>query len=282
MSLNRKQSIKNLVKISTLSLIFVLWFFIINTFASSWEMIEIKTIPNNNANYKKIVIKPIANVWVAITTNIWLRLNKSKTISESNINNKVFSPNDFYLDSDNIKNSIIKSNMLFTSEYFNIMKMNFAWVIKKSNNKSKTLNNLIKQLKIRLTNANSNIQNLTKQKSILIIEYEKINTQIETLKRELEKDFNANNSSRVFTHVDNYYSLKQKEVILKTNIIFINNFLSKYNILNRYNLKLIHTLTINKDIISKDSYLVIPNSGTEILREFDLLFTETEFKNKKQ
>jgi len=162
------------------------------------------------------------------------------------------------------------------------MKMDFAWVIKKSNDKSKTLSNLLKQLNIRLQNANSNIQNLTKQKSILITEYEKINTQIETLKRELEKDFNTNNSNRVFTHVDNYYSLKQKEVILKTNIIFIKNFLSKYNILNRYNLILINTLILNKDIISKDSYLVIPNSGTEVLREFNLLFTETEFKNKKQ
>jgi len=70
MFLIRKQSIKNLIKISTLSLMFILGFFIINTFANSGENIKIKTFPNNNANYKNIIINPIANVAVAITTNI--------------------------------------------------------------------------------------------------------------------------------------------------------------------------------------------------------------------
>jgi len=282
MFLIRKQSIKNLIKISTLSLMFILGFFIINTFANSGENIKIKTFPNNNANYKNIIINPIANVAVAITTNIWLKLNKAKTITQSNINNKVFSVNDFYLNSDNIKSELIKNNMIFTKEYLNIIRMDFNSVIKKSNNREKTLFNIVKQLKIRLSNANSNIHNLIKQKSILISEYEKINTKIQTLKRNLEKDFNENNSEKVFKHVDNYYNLKEKEVILKTNIIFINNFIRKYNILNKYNSELTQILILNKDIISKNSYIVIPKSGTKTLKDFNLIFNEEEYKNKKQ
>jgi len=172
--------------------------------------------------------------------------------------------------------------MIFTKEYLNIIRMDFNSVIKKSNNREKTLFNIVKQLKIRLSNANSNIHNLIKQKSILISEYEKINTKIQTLKRNLEKDFNENNSEKVFKHVDNYYNLKEKEVILKTNIIFINNFIRKYNILNKYNSELTQILILNKDIISKNSYIVIPKSGTKTLKDFNLIFNEEEYKNKKQ
>jgi len=281
MSLKMKQIIKNLLKISIFSLIFFWVFLFLNTFANSWEIRQIDTSPNNNANYKKIILKPIAQAWVAITTNIWYKLNKNSKINSSSIDNKIFSISDFYLNTDNVKNWLIKSNMLFIKEYYNIMNMNFAWVLKKSDNKQKTLFNLVKQLKIRLTNANSNLQTLYKQKSILQTEYEKINTQIETLKRNLETDFNKYEEKKVFTHVDNYYQLKQKQIILKTNIIFINNFIRKYNILNKYNSELVNVLSLNKDIISKKSYIVIPNSWTKILKDFNLIFSENEFKNKK-
>jgi len=281
MSFKMKQIIKILVKISIFSLILSLLFFIVNTFASSWDITKINTSPNNNANYKKIIVKPLSNVAVAISTNIWLWLNNKWIISETSVNNKLYSVDDFYLESENVKKWLIRTNMIFTKEYFNIMKMDFKSVLKKSKNKAKTLNNLVNQLKIRLTNANSNLQTLYKQKSLLITEYEKITTQIETLKRKLEKNFNENKSDLVFKNVDDYYNLKHKQIILKTNIIFINNFIRKYAILNKYNQELLNTLTLNKDIISKDSYLVIPNSWTKILEEFELIKTEDEFKNKK-
>ena len=280
MSLKMKQIIKNIIKISTLSLMFILWFFIINTFATVETNQKVETIPNNNTNYKNVIIKPLANVWVAITSNIWLWINKTTQLSESNINNNVFQISDFYSNTNNIKDWIIKTNIVFTKEYLNIIRMDFNWIIKESNDKAKTLNNIIKQLEIRYTNANINLITLNKQKLVLLVEYEKINIQIETLKLNLEKDFQDSKSDDVFNHIDNYYELKKKETVLKTNIIFINEFIKRYNYLNNYNKLLLDTLINNKDVISKNSYIVIPDSGDQLLRSFDLIFTETEYKNK--
>jgi phage shock protein A len=111
--------------------------------------------------------------------------------------------------------------MLFTKEYLNILKMDFNSVLKKSKNKKKTLNNIINQLQIRYTNANTNSINLNKQKSILLREYEKITTKTETLKKTLATDFTKSEPNNVFKHIDNYYKLKYKQLILKTNIIFL-------------------------------------------------------------
>ena len=280
MSLKTKQIIKNFIKITTLSLAFILWFLIINNFLHANEKIKIKTEPNNNANYKNIIINPIANVWVAITSNIWMWLNKENKIKEENINNKIFKAEDFYKNSNNIKQKIITTNMLFTKEYFNILKMDFNSVLKKSKDKEKTLNNIIKQLQIRYKNANTNSVNLNKQKSILLWEHEKITTQIEALKRNLETDFTKSEANKVFKHVDNYYDLKHKQIILKTNIIFINEFLKRYNYLNNYNKLLLDILINNKDIISKNSYIVIPDSWSTLLKEFNLIYSESEYKEK--
>ena len=280
MSLKMNQIIKKLIKISTLSLMFILGFFIINTFATVENNQEVKTTPSNNTYYKKITIKPIANVAVAITSNIWLWLNKTEKITESNINKDIFPVSDFYIKSDKIKEELLETNMIFTKEYYNIIKMDFNSVLDKSSDRSKTLNNIIKQLEIRYSNANTNIITLSKQREILITEYNNILIQLEAVKIKMENDFEIWNIKSLTDNTNNYYELKNKQNILNTNIIFIQEFLKRYNYLNGYTKLLLDTLINNKDIISKESYIVIPDSGNQLLRNFDLIFTEEEHKQK--
>ena len=280
MSLKMKQIIKNLIKISTLSLVFILAFFIINTFATVENIQEVKTIPNNSTYYKKITIKPIANVAVAITSNIWLWVNKSENISELNINKNIFPVSDFYTKSSKIKEELLELNMIFTKEYYNIIKIDFNWVLKKSDDRSKTLDNIIKQLEIRYSNANTNIITLSKQREILITEYNSISIQLETIKSKMESNFESWNIDLLTNNTNEYYDFKNNQNILNTNIVFIQEFLKKYSYLNNYNKLLLDTLINNKDIISKESYIVIPDSGDQLLREFDLIFTEQEYKQK--
>lgn len=282
MSLKAKQIIKNFIKITTLSLLFVVWFLVINNYVWAEKWNEVINFKSNEESYKNIKVNTIANVWVAISSNIWIGINKKQKISEENINNKIFKVEDFYNTSDNLKNEIIIKNMLFTKEYFNILQMDFNSVISKSKNREKTLTNLINQLQIRYKNANTNSQTLIKQKELLNNEYNKISTQIETLKKNLENDFTKSESTKVFTHVEDYYILKNKEVSLKTNIIFINEFLKRYNYLNRYNKLLLDTIINNKDIISKNSYVVIPDSWSDLLKSFNIIFSEAEYKTKNQ
>ena len=78
--------------------------------------------------------------------------------------------------------------------------------------------------------------------------------------------------------MNNYYDLKRKEAILKTHLVLINWFQKEYNSINSYNKVLLDTLINNKDIISKDSYLVIPDSWDTLLEQFNLVINEEEYK----
>jgi len=273
MPLKIKQIIKKIIHISTFSLIFILLFHFFNTNASE---------NNNSKEYKNIKIKEIAQVWVAITTNIgmWKTWDSDKV--QLYVNPEILSPELFLTNPEKTREIIIKNNMLFLQEYYNISKADFNKIIRNSNNKNTTINNLLKQLKIRYKTAYNNFNNLKKQRQSLLSEYERISNQIEALKRNLESHFNKNEAQNVFNDVDSYYSLKHQQTILKTNIIFINNFLKKYTILISYNSKIIEVIELNKDALSKNSYVVIPKSWTKLLKEFELLYSEDEFKKLKK
>lgn len=282
MSIKTRLIIKNITKITILSFILTLWFLIINSFVWALNKNEIIIDDNNNINYKNATIRPVANVWVAISSNIWIWLSEKNKINEISINSEIFEIEDFYNNSISIKNEVIIKNMIFIKEYFNILKINFNEILEKSNNREKTLNNIIRQLEIRYKNTVTSIVNLNKQRILLINERERIITKINTLKRDLEIDFIESNSDEFLNNIEDFYSLKDKETILKANIIFLWEFLRRYNILNNYNEMLINTLRDNRDIISKNSYIVIPKSGVGLLKDFNLIFSQEEYEIKKQ
>lgn len=282
MSIKTRFIIKNITKITILSFILTLWFLIINSFVWALNKNEIIIDDNNNINYKNATIRPVANVWVAISSNIWIWLSEKNKINEISINSEIFEIEDFYNNSISIKNEVIIKNMIFIKEYFNILKINFNEILEKSNNREKTLNNIIRQLEIRYKNTVTSIVNLNKQRILLINERERIITKINTLKRDLEIDFIESNSDEFLNNIEDFYSLKDKETILKANIIFLWEFLRRYNILNNYNEMLINTLRDNRDIISKNSYIVIPKSGVGLLKDFNLIFSQEEYEIKKQ
>lgn len=282
MSIKTRLIIKNITKITILSFILTLWFLIINSFVWALNKNEIIIDDNNNINYKNATIRPVANVWVAISSNIWIWLSEKNKINEISINSEIFEIEDFYNNSISIKNEVIIKNMIFIKEYFNILKINFNEILEKSNNREKTLNNIIRQLEIRYKNTVTSIVNLNKQRILLINERERIITKINTLKRDLEIDFIESNSDEFLNNIEDFYSLKDKETILKANIIFLWEFLRRYNILNNYNEMLINTLRDNRDIISKNSYIVIPKSGIGLLKDFNLIFSQEEYEIKKQ
>jgi hypothetical protein len=111
--------------------------------------------------------------------------------------------------------------MIFLKEYYNILKIDFNGILGKSKDKGKTLNNIIRQLEIRLRNANINITNLKKQRDILVTESQIVNSKINDIKKNLETNFSSSNPKKVFENVEVFYSLKYKEVNLQTNIIFL-------------------------------------------------------------
>jgi len=287
MSLKSRSIIKKAGKLAILSLIILiiinLWFnFNILNAKQENKKVPIKQ-DINNYNYINIKIKPLASVAIAISTNIWIQyLSNNNQNKTSYLYNNLFSVKQVLNNSKQIKENILWKNMLFLKDYFNFIKTDFNKNINNSQNRKIALNSILNQLEYRYNQANKNANFLLNQKKIIQDQYNKIEDSITQLKNKIKFNYTNNNLEELYSNMDDYYNLKQKETILKTYILYINNFLKKYLILNKYNKILINTLKINKNIIIKNSYLVIPDSWKAILKEYKLLITQEEYNKQKE
>ena len=277
MTIKYRNIIKILSKVAILSFIIAialnLWSFFI-------DGKEENVIVNNNDNtiFINSKIDPIANVWVAISTNIWIKYTERQTISYDNIYKNIYSAQDILENRSEVKSELIGKNMLFIREYFNFIKTDFNNLLKNSTDKKTALNNIINQLEFRFRTSLTNLNILAKQEDIIILEYQKTLEEINITKQDMEKSYYDLNTIVLNKNMNNYYDLKRKEAILKTHLVFINWFQREYNSINAYNKTLLDTLINNKDIISKDSYLVIPDSWDVLLEQFNLVISEEQYK----
>ncbi|PZM83275.1 hypothetical protein DLH72_03840 [Candidatus Gracilibacteria bacterium] len=271
-----KNSTKKFLKISIISIIIVLVYKIGIIFINANNNEKIKE--NNKKNYKIISTSDISKTGVAITTNIGIKYNEKKAVPET-IYQEIFSIEELKKDKVNVENAIIKKHMLETKEYFSLLKTDFKGLLKNSNDRKRTLEVIYSQLSLRYNNSLESVKNLEKQREVLIKEAEKINSEVENLKKKISVDFHKTDVDAVNKDIEIYLKLKQDYNYVRTYIVFINNFLKYYVSLNNYNLNLINVLSKNKDAIEKGSFVVIPQNGTEILKDYGLLYTEKEYDN---
>ena len=277
MTIKYRNIIKILSKVAILSFIIVILLNLWDFFTSEKEK-NVEVNNNNSTVFVNSKIESIANVWVAISTNIWIKYSERQTISYDNIYKNIYSAKEILENRAEVKNDLIGSNMFFTREYFNFIKTDFNILLKNSSNKKTTLDNIINQLEFRFKTSLTNLSILTKQEHIIYVEYQKTLEEISKAKQNMEKSYYDLDTVVLNKNMNSYYDLKRKEAILKTHLVIINWFKKEYNSINDYNTVLLDTLINNKDIISKDSYLVIPDSWDVLLEQFNLVINEEQYK----
>lgn len=257
------------------------FFVIINYF---WYFLnaEEEWFKTDNKNKEKFVSKDIeiiGAVWVAISTNIWTRY---KQINEIPISIYKDAVEVWYIlwNNNQAKDRIITANMIAINEYFNILKTDIRSLLSSSNDREFALNSFIAQLEYRYKVWIENSKTLLLQKNELIKAYNNSNLEINNLKNKISNDFSNFDNVETLKNIDNYLKIRQENLTARTYIIFINKFLNNYAILNEYNKRVLDTLINNKEIIIKNSQVVIPDTGWELLKQLKLLYTEDEWKKE--
>lgn len=271
MSRNFKWFLTKLIALTTITfLVFFVW----SNYISAWSEENNNT---NNSNYININNSSLWKTWVAITTNIWIKY-KQRTEIPATIYKDVFSVNNMVKNWELWSEELISANMIIVEEYKNTLKTDIKWLLEQSKNRGEILNALIEQFEFRYEKSVKQIISLNEQKAIFEREMAEANSQIEILKAKINTDYKKRDSIASKENITAYLEQKNKYNYARTYIIYINQFLKEYSLLNDYNKKLLDTLINNKDAIVKESYIVIPNTWTELLREFDLLYEESEYK----
>ncbi|MBW7954765.1 hypothetical protein H3C61_03050 [Candidatus Gracilibacteria bacterium] len=266
----------NLIKVLMLTGVF---FLIINYFGYFLSGAQ-DGFSSKNSNKEKFTsndLNIIGNIGVAISTNIGTR---HKQTQDSNINTyKDIVEVGYILSNQKIaKDKLISANMMFLGEYFNILKTDIRGLLASSNDREFALNSFIAQLEYRYKNGIANASKLNTQKQELKKAFETTSKEIENIKQKIGDDFGNLNEKETKNNIDVYLDIKQKNTNAQTYIVFIDKFLNYYNILNSYNKKVLDTLINNKEVLIKNSQVVIPDTGGEILKQLKLLYDEKDWK----
>lgn len=267
-----------------LKIIMLTWvFFVIINYFGYLLNADDESIKSSNKNiesFKSNDIEEIGSIWVAISTNIWTR---HKEISDTPI--KIFKDVVdvwYVLWNQNVaKDRIVTANMIALNEYFNILKTDIRSLLSTSNDRELTLNAFIAQLEFRYKVWSENAKTLIAQRSDLLKAFDESNREIENLKTKISWDFSNFNNAETIKNIDEYLKVRQENLNARTYVVFINKFINSYAILNEYNKKVLDTLINNKEIIIKNSQIVIPDTWTDLLRELKLMYSEDEWKSGK-
>jgi len=273
-----KQIYKFLAKVLFLSAFLVIVFNIWVNLLNADSTIKEKEVKNTNyKNFKSVNSSSLWKIWVAITTNIGIKYT-ARWETPATIYKEIFSVGDIIKNQNTANNELIWINMVAVDEYKNILKTNVKQLIDSSYDKPRILNAFIEQLEYRYTIGTDNANKLNKQKTVFLNNMNKVNEKISNLKKKIETDFKNNDSKESLKNIDNYLEFKKEYYYSKTYIVYINHFLAEYNYLNNYNKLLLDTLINNKNALIKDSFVVIPDSWTSLLKNFNLIYDESDYK----
>lgn len=279
-----------ILKISTLSLLFA---FAINfaywyVSSSRWmftipsEMSEVneKTSENNNSgenklNFKKTDAQILSTVWVALTTNVWTKFKQRTT---NNLYKSVPAIWSTIWDKSFSNNTSLSKHMLIIREYYNLMRTDIKWMLDKAYDKPATLSSYKDQLEHRYKVWVQNISTLNTKKNELLAIMQSAQNQIESLKVKINTDFRNFDDQATNEDIKKYLQIKSDYTQARTYVIYINQYLKQYEFLNNYNKQVLDVLINNKDVITKNSYVVIPDTWSAILRDMNLLIEEEDFK----
>lgn len=169
--------------------------------------------------------------------------------------------------------------MIAAQEYMAVLQMDIGKTLDQSRDRAAMLESIIDGLKFRGKKTNDYLASLAAQRTELQAALTSSTTRIAALKTELSNTYTKMDYEGTQKTLDEYIAQKNKETYARSYIVFLDKFSATYNSLNAYNVKLLSTLTINKEALIKNVTVVLPDSGGEFMKKLELLRTEAEVRS---
>ncbi len=279
----RINSIKILIKISILTTCFIVIInFLLISFLKLPSNINI-TQEDNKYIFNSADSNNLWNVALAITTNIWIWYKKRiDTPIESYKDIKELS--EFLWNPETILDNLIQTNMLTIKDYVNFAKTDIKDLLDNSSNRKDSIESIISWFEFRYKTASKNRNILNNYRNLLIQEMNDITLKIEILKTKMNNDAKKYLSKESIENINSYTIYKKEYNYNKVKVVYINHFLRQYDFLNKYTKIILDTLINNKEAIINKWRIVLPDSWDSLIKKFDLIYSEEEWKNelKKQ
>ncbi len=272
--------IKNFIKNT---IIFTLIFAVVIHF--SWEYFSSlsgsSAQAHNNANFENANISYVGNSATALSLRIGgIIPQKNTNLSNNSVDNTI-SIAEVLNNPVAGQEKLIASNMTAITAYANILKTDIVAMLDTAANRQASLDNHISLLKSYYLKTQERLNIIGEQKTEVQSLLSNATNAQNTAKNTLQNSYNVFEYSGVNSAINDYLDAKNLDSRMKIYAIYLDRFEKSYLALQNKNRKILDALMNNREGIIRKSMVVIPDTGTDIIKELGLIQSEADYKAKQ-
>lgn len=173
---------------------------------------------------------------------------------------------------------LIASNMLSLQSYLNVLKVDIVALLDETDDRARVLDEHIDILKSYYIRTSERTNLLAEQSRDLIAILTTASQNTEAAKQAMEEKYKAFEYDGVDTVINDYIRAKNEESRARVYLAYIERFQRWYGILQGQNKKILDTIINNREALIKKTVVVIPDSGSDLLKKMNLIITEADYK----
>lgn len=265
------------------TLIFTLFFTLV--LHLSWGYVApylgLKVNADNDANFSQANMTYMGNIATAVSLNVGMG-GKQVSKTPVNLSTDIISIAEVLASPRDGQKRLIGSNMLAISAYVNVLKTDIVSMLDQATDRTRTLDEQIELLKSYYTKTNERLALINEQMTDIKAIIASSNEVTTKAKSSMEAQYQAFDYSGVDGLIEDYVTAKNNENKARVYLVYLERFQRAYGILQGKNKVLLDTLINNREALIKHATVVIPDSGSDLMKKLNLIETEAESKAKTE
>lgn len=238
----------------------------------------IKASASNDTNFSQLNTTYLGNIATAVSLNVGLKEQETAK-SGINLSNDIISIAEVLASPKEWEKRLIGNNMIAIQSYVNVLKTDIVALLDQATDRTVTLDEHIEILKSYYTKTADRLLIINDQITELNNLLKSTAETTTAAKTTMEEKYKAFDYSGVDTVINDYVIAKNSENRAKVYLVYLQRFERAYGILQSQNKILLDTLINNREALIKRSTVVIPDSGSDLLKKMGLIQTEEESKS---
>ena len=235
---------------------------------------------SNDMNFAQLNTTYLGNIATAVSLNVG---QKEKDLAKigSNLSNDIISIEEVLARPAQGEKKLIGSNMIAIQSYVNVLKTDIVALLDRARDRTVALDEQIDILKSSYIRTADRLSIINEQLAELTTILQWASQTRESAKATMETKYRAFDYTGIDTVIDEYVKGKEKESRARVYLVYLERFQRAYGILQWQNKMVLDTLINNREALIKRSVVVIPDSGTNFLKQMGLIQSEAELKATK-
>lgn len=234
---------------------------------------------SNDARFLQANTLYLGNSATAISLSIGQKEKERTKIGGTNLSASTISVAELLSHPEDAEDRLISGHMQAITTYANILSTDIAKMLDAADDRQVALDEHISTLKYYGNTTNDRLKILAEQIADLKGSATTALDESTRAKTTLQNSLSSMNPTWVEDAMKKYTEGKNRENQSRIYIVYLEKFVEMYTKLQSKNKKILETITTNRDALIKRSTIVIPSSGTEILRELWVIQTAGEKKS---